>query len=64
MQYLGNRNIAVWALLFVLAAGRLIAQSGPTGSILGSVVDSTGAVISQATRGRVPEALGSRFIRT
>ena len=32
-QYLGNRTITIWAVLFVLAVGRLIAQSGPTGSI-------------------------------
>ena len=48
-QYLGNRTITVWAVLLVLAAGRLIAQTGSTGSILGSVIDSTGAVIPKAT---------------
>ena len=48
-QYLGNRTITTWALLLVLAVGRLIAQTGGTGSILGSVVDSTGAVIPKAT---------------
>ena len=39
----------VWAVLFVLAVGRLIAQTGGTGSILGSVKDSSGAVIPNAT---------------
>jgi hypothetical protein len=44
----GSIKGLVWAILFVLAAGRLIAQTGGTGSILGSVVDSTGAVIPKA----------------
>ena len=48
-QYLGNRTITIWAVLLVLAVGRLIAQTGGTGSILGSVKDSTGAVIPNAT---------------
>ena len=48
-QYLRNRTIAIWAVLLVLAVGRLIAQTGGTGSILGSVEDSTGAVIPNAT---------------
>ena len=45
----GGSTITVWAVLLVLAVGRLIAQTGGTGSILGSVTDSTGAVIPKAT---------------
>ena len=45
----GSIKGLIWAVLLFLAIGRLIAQSGPTGSILGSVVDSTGAVIPRAT---------------
>jgi hypothetical protein len=49
-----HRNISVstvlaWAVLLLLAMGRLIAQTGGTGSILGSVRDSSGAVIPNAT---------------
>jgi len=44
-----NKAITVWAVLLVLAVGRLVAQTGETGSILGSVKDSTGAVIPKAT---------------
>ena len=48
-EYLGNRIITIWAVLLVLAVGRLIAQTGGTGSILGSVKDTSGAVIPNAT---------------
>ena len=48
-QCLRNRAFAVWVVLLVLAVGRLIAQTVYTGSITGSVKDSTGAVIPNAT---------------
>ena len=48
-QFLGNRTVAIWTVLFILAVGRLIAQTGGTGSILGLVKDSTGAVVPNAS---------------
>jgi len=46
---IGNRTITIWAVLLVLAVGRLTAQTVYTGTILGSVKDTTGAVIPKAT---------------
>ncbi len=48
-RVVGASTITAWAVLFILAVGRLVAQTGGTGSILGSVTDSTGAVIPKAT---------------
>ncbi|MGA8629943.1 MAG: TonB-dependent receptor [Terracidiphilus sp.] len=45
---LRNTVIAISAVLLVLAAGMLMAQTVYTGSILGSVKDSTGAAIPNA----------------
>ncbi len=47
-QNLRNTVIAVWAVLLVLAAGRLMAQTVYTGTITGTVKDTTGAVIPHA----------------
>ncbi len=48
-QCLRNRTIVVWAVVLVLAVGNLLAQTVYTGSITGTVKDSTGAVIPNAT---------------
>ena len=47
-ECLRNRTIVIWAVLLVLAAGRLTAQTVYTGTITGSVKDTTGAVIPKA----------------
>src|ERR1035438_6668227 len=39
-RIVSGSTILVWAVLLVLAVGRLVAQTGGTGSILGSVKDS------------------------
>ena len=39
------RSLGLWAVLLVLATGQLFGQTGATGSILGTVTDSSGAVL-------------------
>jgi hypothetical protein len=48
-ECLQSRTIVVWAVLLVLAVGGLAAQTVYTGSITGSVKDTTGALIPNAT---------------
>ena len=40
-----KRSLALWALLLVLATGTMFGQAGATGSISGTVTDSSGAVL-------------------
>jgi hypothetical protein len=40
-----SRSLLLWVLLLTVATGRLFAQAGATGTILGTVSDSTGAVL-------------------
>jgi hypothetical protein len=40
-----KRTLTLWALLLTLSVGRLFGQAGATGTILGTVTDSSGAVL-------------------
>jgi hypothetical protein len=42
---LRKRSLVLWAVLLIVASGRLFAQAGATGAILGTVTDSSGAVL-------------------
>ena len=44
-RIVGRSTIMVWAVLLVLAVGRLCAQGGAAGTILGTVTDTTGAAV-------------------
>jgi hypothetical protein len=44
----GRSTMMIWAVLLVLAVGRLYAQGGAAGTILGTVTDITGATIANA----------------
>ena len=48
-RVVGRSTMMVWAVLMVLAAGSLTAQTIGTGSIVGTVEDTAGAVIPNAT---------------
>jgi carboxypeptidase family protein len=40
-----KRSLVLWAVLLIVATGKLFGQAGATGTILGTVSDSTGAVL-------------------
>jgi hypothetical protein len=40
-----KRTLTLWALLLTLSVGRMFGQAGATGTILGTVTDSSGAVL-------------------
>ena len=42
-----RRSLLLWATLLVVATGRLFAQAGATGTILGTVTDSSGALLPE-----------------
>jgi hypothetical protein len=47
-RVVGRSTMMVWAVLLVLGVGRLIAQGGAAGTILGTVTDATGATVAGA----------------
>jgi hypothetical protein len=47
-RIVGRSTMMIWAVLLVLAVGRLYAQGGAGGTILGTVTDITGATIADA----------------